>query len=781
MLKKSIAAMTTLILIVSLLAVPAGVTRAAEAALSNLVLSKSELTLEAGESAALTATAVYSDGTSGNVTLSAEWSSKNDIVAAVNGGSVTAKSSGTATIEAAYKGITKTVQVTVTKKVKALLNSTQSVDLRLGGSEMIGLTAMYADNTTMDVAGTAVWTSDNTKVATVLNGKVTAVSAGSANIQAVYGKQTVIIPVTVEQLKRLEANKTATTLLLNEKDDQIVLTATYPNGDVKDVTAAAEWSSSNEKVADVLKGVITGYSSGSAVITAKYGARTAAINVDVDKTSRLKVNESSLFLHIDDSKQLNLSAVYPERPEADVTTGSTWTSSNEAVASVTAGKVRGNSAGTAVITGKYGDKTIQIPVSVEVAQYLDLGTEEVALKTDGTKELKLQATYIDGSKEDVTAKASWTSSNGNIAFVSDKGIITAHETGEATITASYGGKTATVKVAVNVPVKMSLSAKSISLDVDKQMQINLIAEYEDGREENVSSQAKWTSSSDKVVEVEDGLLTGIAMGNATVTTEFNGKKLTATVKVGIVDKLEASTKVLYLSVKDKAAITLTTPDGTAGGKDVTADAKWSSNTPDVAEVNKGVVTAYSSGKATITADYGSQKVTIRVEVDIVQKVTASVNSLSLKSGDKKTIAIKATYSDGTVKDVGDQAEWKSSSYKIATVEGGQVTAVSYGTARITAKFSGKTITIPVDIDQLKYLETSEVILNLKAGDQVKVTATATFKDESEKDVSKPALWASSKITVVTAKDGVVKATGKGKAVITVSYAGKKTKIQVVVN
>src|SRR5690606_18186330 len=69
-------------------------------------------------------------------------------------------------------------------------------------------------------------------------------------------------------------------------------------------------------------------------------------------------------------------------------------------------------------------------------------------------------------------------------------------------------------------------------------------------------------------------------------------------------------------------------------------------------------------------------------------------------------------------------------------------------------------------------------LNLKVGEQVQVKALATYTDQTEEDVTKPALWVSSKITVVTVKDGIVKANGKGKATITVSYGDKKTKIVV---
>lgn len=351
---------------------------------------------------------------------------------------------------------------------------------------------------------------------------------------------------------------------------------------------------------------------------------------------------------------------------------------------------------------------------------------------------------------------------------------------EATITASYGGKTVTATVSVNVPGDLSLSSKTATIDIDEDYTATLTATYADGRKEDVTQDAEWASSAEDIASVSKGTITGKSAGKAVITATYNGKKLTINVQVGLVDRLETDSRVIALGAQETKQLKVTGVKSGGTKTDVTKDATWTTSNVKVVEVSEGLIKANGSGKATVTASYGKQNITFTVEVDVAQKIEADAIALSLKSGDQKTIAIVVKSSDGKEKDVTTQAEWKTSNYKVATVKKGQVTAVSYGKANIQAKFGGKVISVPVDVDTLKYLQTDEVALNLKAGQLAKVTATATYKDESEKDVSKPAVWSSSRIVVATVKDGNIKAQGKGKAVITVKYAGKMTKIQVTV-
>ncbi|MNC62191.1 Bacterial Ig-like domain (group 2) [compost metagenome] len=100
---------------------------------------------------------------------------------------------------------------------------------------------------------------------------------------------------------------------------------------------------------------------------------------------------------------------------------------------------------------------------------------------------------------------------------------------------------------------------------------------------------------------------------------------------------------------------------------------------------------------------------------------------------------------------------------------------------MTATFGGKSVSVTVNVDTLKYLQTDQVLVNMTAGSTMKVTATATYADQTEEDVSVAGQWTTSNIKVADVKNGVIRAIGKGKATITVTYAKKKTYVYVTVN
>lgn len=86
-------------------------------------LSPSSIGIYAGHTTNITVKALYSNGTSQTVPNgSAHWVSSNPGVAAVNQGTISAVSSGTATITATYNGYTQSAAVTV-KAVKTTVRS----------------------------------------------------------------------------------------------------------------------------------------------------------------------------------------------------------------------------------------------------------------------------------------------------------------------------------------------------------------------------------------------------------------------------------------------------------------------------------------------------------------------------------------------------------------------------------------------------------------------------------------------------------------------------------
>ncbi|WP_276353966.1 Ig-like domain-containing protein [Cohnella caldifontis] len=756
----------------------ASVAGAATVTLSKLILSASDVTLEIGSTFTLTATGVYSDSSTKNVTVYTDWSSENAAVASVYNGTITAKTEGTATIVAVYEDMSQSVNVIVTKKVKALTKDAQTLNLRKNDSATIGLTATYSDNSTENVADKADWTSSNEKVATVVNGKVTGLSSGTAVITAQYGSKSVTVDVNVEIVNRVEADKKQVSLLL-QGTQSITLTATYPDGTTRNVTSEAKWSSSDDEVAGAVNGVIKGYGSGTATITAEYGTKKTTISVDVDKTMKLGVDADSVFLHVAQTRQLKLTAVNADGNETDVTASATWTSSNESVAFVNKGLITGVKSGTATVKGTYNGKTVEIAVDVDTPRYLDINPSKITLKAKEKAEVKLTATYADGSTEDVTSIATWTTSKDEVALVLNGQIVT-FSMGAAVIKGTYGGKSASVSVSVDLPSKLTASSKSVSIGVEEDYQAVLTAQYADEHTDTVTEAATWTSSDESKATVKDGLITGVAQGTATITASFGEMTVKITVNVGLAAELEPSSRLLSLSLGNSEQVKLTATDASGVSRDVTAEAKWLSNKPTVADVKKGLVTAYGQGNATITATYGGQSVAITVRVDQVTKIEVSDLSVSLKTGGSAQVKVVATFVDGKTLDVTNQADWATTAFRIATVKSGKITAAGPGKTTVTVKYAGKSAKVAVDVDTLKYYQTNEVSITLKVGQQMKLTATATYADGSEADVTVPSLWTSSKITVVTVKDGIVKATGKGKATITAAFAGKNTKVIVTV-
>ncbi|MED1948211.1 MULTISPECIES: Ig-like domain-containing protein [Brevibacillus] len=841
----------------------AGVGLAADE-ISRLVLSKNEVTLENGDSTNLTATAIYVSGKTEDVTVKTEWTTQDANIASVYAGQITAKSVGKSTITATYMGKPVVVGVNVTKKVKALTTEDQTLNVRIGSTANVKLTAVYSDGTTEDVTTKADWSIDNPAIATVVNGAIKGLNSGSGTVTAKFGSQSTTISVNVEIAHRLEPSKNQVSLLLNG-EEKIKLKAIFPDGSVtEDVSDKADWSSDNTAVADALKGTIKAYGAGTATITAKYGTKTATIKVDVDTTQKLELNKQNIFMNVGKEEDIELKATYANNGGSTVVNDKAeWSSDREDVAYYSNGKIHAVKSGEAVITAKYGNKSVQVRVDVEVPRSLYIVPAYLTMKSGSTKDVIVNASFANGTSEDITSKVEWSSDNADVVFASGK-TVSAYKAGTANVTAKYGGKTATLVVDVDVPQNLTADITTVAIPVGGAKQVTVKASYPDGSSaEDVTQKVVWSSSAPNVASVRQGLITGVSTGAATVTATygtrtvnisvsvgvmqtltvdkkkivlgngksetvkltaayadgttkdvtdtatwstasaavaevmngkitatgagkttvtgtFDGKSVTIAVEVDQATNLSVDPRMLILNVNESKDIKLSATDSAGNSDNVTNDAEWSSSSLKVADVVNGRVTGLSNGRATITAKYGGKSISIPVEVGIVSKLEANKRFVSTKSNSNVQVSLTATFSDGRTMDVTNLADWKTSNYKVADVTKGLVSGRAYGKATITAKYNDKSVSIPVDVDTLKYLKTDVVQLVMSKGETKQVKAIATYMDGSEQDVSKPALWTTSRLLVADVKDGIIKATGSGKATIYVQYGGKKTPIVVTV-
>ena len=222
------------------------------------------------------------------------------------------------------------------------------------------------------------WASDNTSVATVdQNGKVTAVSAGTATITVttVDGSKTATCTVTVEDeivtvpVTGVSLDKTSLTLTTGKSG---TLTATVAPANASN--KAVSWASSNTSVATVdQNGKVTAVSAGTATITVTTvdGNKTATCSVTVEDevvivpVTGVSLDKTSITLTTGKSDTLTASVAPADATNKAVT----WASDNIAVATVDQnGKVTAVSAGTATITVTTvdGNKTATCSVTVEL-------------------------------------------------------------------------------------------------------------------------------------------------------------------------------------------------------------------------------------------------------------------------------------------------------------------------------------------------------------------------------------------------------------------------------
>ena len=158
---------------------------------TGVTLSETALSLHPTEKATLAATVAPE-----NTTDTLVWTSSNDAVATVKDGVVTAKSEGTATITAACGSAKAECVVTVLPPIPATGVTLDKAALKLYEGDAAKLTAMVKPEDTTDK--TIVWTSSDKTIATVKDGAVTAVKAGTATITAACGEAKATCAVTVK-------------------------------------------------------------------------------------------------------------------------------------------------------------------------------------------------------------------------------------------------------------------------------------------------------------------------------------------------------------------------------------------------------------------------------------------------------------------------------------------------------------------------------------------------------------------------------------------------------
>lgn len=740
-----------------------------EVEITKITLDKEALTLKIGEEATLTATVEPAEAAKDIV-----WTVNKEGIVTVDGGKVKAVAAGTAIVSAQNKS--GTVYASCTIVVEEVVNSVKlnknSLELTVGETETLTVTV---DPTT--AADKLVWKCDPVGVVQLVDGKVTALAAGTATITVSdpTGAKSDSCAVTVyATATEITLDKTAVDMYVG--DEQTIVATVVPQG-----TKSATFASSDETIATVdNNGKVVAIKAGSATITATVDKITAQCTVTVyNKATAIALDIQSIDMYSGETHTLVVTATPSEGIRQVL-----FATLDEKVATVDEnGVITAVGAGSTTITATLDDVTASVTVTV-----IKVAFEQQNYSLALNAEQQLVLTFDPTSATETNVN--YVSSNGNAVSVDNEGKVKALSYGQATITASVEGKfsvTCTVTVsplATENGVTVEYGENGYAIKTSAGIYVNALnlgdgaaskvyyAEYTLNGMNLFDGQAKsfglvhFATNENLMLDVFHMFVIGNDPATAGYWHRMN-------------NKLDLEYELLVnVANQDLGAVHTWLIDMLKNGKSVTMGIARNGN--DVYTLLNGVIvwkTQIANGLAdtdTLPAIFmnstsgDSREITDFVYLTgeaatekinnsqmLVTSITLDEETLTLTKDEQKTLTdtVNPSYA-------AERIVWESSDTDVVTVNNGVVTAVKAGSATITAKIGDVKAEVTVKVVDVKF-EQQEYSLALNGTAKLELV----FGDGSEE--GQTIVYASSNDNVVSIDaDGTVKALAYGKVTIT---------------
>lgn len=773
------------------------------AALTGLQVTPAAPSLPQGTSTRLIATGLFSDGSTQDVSAQASWASSDTAVANVSNvvatrGLTQALAKGTAQIAATYSGFSASTTLTVTNAVLVSLSIAPSqVSLARGTSAALSVVGIYSDNTTQVMTASVTWSSSNASIADVSNaaghqGETQALGVGLATIRAVSGSvfTTAQVTVTQAQLVSIEVSPARATIVAG-LSQAYTATGTWTDHSTQDVTTQVTWGSSAQAVASISngagsKGVLSALSAGTSTVAASLSGITGSTLVTVSPAllQSLSISPPALSVTRGTVTNLHVMGTYTDGSSIDLTTVVTWSTSDAAVMTVSnangsEGVANASGVGQALITARSG--TVSSAMTATVTPALLVGLEltpvvpQVPLGTDVS--FTLTGRYSDSTTQDLTAQASWTSTNAAVATVSNgagtQGKAHAVSQGVATIGAAFGAFAASTTLTVTAATLASISVTPTSLLLAPGTMARLTATgtWTDGSTHDVTTQVTWSSGDDTIAQLSntaptEGRVLAIAGGTTSALATLAGVTGSSTVSVSSATLL--SIAVTPSNASAPAGLTLqmqaTGLFSDATTQDLTEQASWASSDSSRAAVSNGfgshgLVTALLVGTTNLTAtvlSLSSPAVVFTVTSAQLTAIDLTPATASVPRGLTQGFTASGTFTDGSTADITDLVNFTSSNPAVASVSNasgshGLASGLSVGSSTIAASLSGHTGTATLTVTQAQLVSLAVTPVNVARplGIAAQFSATGTYTDGTTQDVTDQVTWASSQPGIAT--------------------------------
>ena len=573
-------------------------------------------------------------------------------------------------------------------------------------------------------------------------------------------------------------------------DDQLQATAIYSDGTRQVVSANGTWTTSDAQIAAFTDanstGLLHGVGVGTVAVAFTFQGLSGSTSVTVTSAAieSIQLSPANLNLAKGTAAQVTGTGVFSDGSKQDVTAKLSWLSDNPDIAVVdTVGHVVAKAVGSVVVHAAFGSiqSTVAVQVSNATLSALTVTPPTLSLPKGVSSHFTAMGIFSDGTSQDLTSSATWSSDNAAVASVVLTGasagmVSTASDIGTAHISASIGSINSNLAV-VNVTaatlqsIELTPSSASLAKGLTKQMLATGL--FSDGSTSDVTAAVTWKSDNPAVATVSNaassaGLATFLSPGLANVTATFQGiasgaASLQVTAASLVTIAITPSTTNVAAGQSQQYVAKGTFSDGSIS--DLTASVTWKSSDTAVATISSaagsdGLAKSQAAGTTNITATLGSitsPAVLLRVSSATLSSISVTSPSASLAAGQQQQFQATGTFSDGSTSTLTNSVIWTSSSSAIATISNapgsyGLVTSLSPGSVNVTASLGpivSNAVTLNITSATLTSLLVSPASVTLAAGLTQQFRATGGFSDGSSSDMTNAVIWTSDNTAVAT--------------------------------
>ena len=486
------------------------------ASLTQIILGPDTPNLPLGTRLSLSATGLYSDGSSQSLSNQVSWSNADNGVLTIDAsGLVQPQATGSSVVSASLAGVTANTLVTISNAVLTRIEvAATSTTLSLGKQQALLALGHYSDGSLQDITEQVTWQSTPPEPLGISNasgsrGLATALAVGSLTATATLGNISgnLGLSVSAATLSSIDISPPGVRLGLGTQASFQAI-GRYSDDTIQDVSTQVSWVVVDTAIASISnapgsQGLATTLNTGTTGITATLNGvvGNATLTTTTAQLVSINVEPSILSLPAGASQSLSVEGSFSDGSVQSINGQVAWESDNTDVAAVNNGILDAIAPGSARISASLGgiSGSVTLTVTDATLSSLQISPDTPALAVGTEIQLQATATYSDGSQSDVTAQVIWSSADDARLLAQNgmgqQGRLVALVSGSVEITASLAGiqDSVTVNVGAATLTGLSIIAASNSLDSAEQQQLIASGTFSDGSSQDLTDQVVWHS------------------------------------------------------------------------------------------------------------------------------------------------------------------------------------------------------------------------------------------------------------------------------------------------